>query len=118
MVPTPTLVHSVAVVPRAVDLPNRRLHQQVRVSIVISAARCLFCYIVVPVLSRLVQPTLGHNPRIVIPLSLAALFFDARAIRSFSRSDHRWRWKIIAAYGLLMLGIIILLAHDTWRLAQ
>jgi hypothetical protein len=96
---------------------DRHLRKQLRFSIAISAVRCLFTYVVVPVLAPLLAPSFGHDPRVAIPLSVTALVFDGRAVRSVWRSDHRWRWKIIAGYVLLMAGISALLAVDFWRLA-
>lgn len=97
---------------------NTVLHKQLRLSIVISAARCLLTYVVVPILSPLIQPTFGRHPGIATALSVTALVFDARAVRRAWRSDHRWRLQIVVGYGLLMLGIAGLLAHDVWQLVQ
>jgi hypothetical protein len=118
LTPAEMVMRGVAPAPQTPTRPDRHLHKQVRFSIVISGSRCLLSYVVIPVLSPLVQPTLGHDPSMVIPLSVVALFFDARAIRSFWRSDHRWRRMVIAGYVLLIAGIALLLAHDIWRLAQ
>jgi hypothetical protein len=110
----------VDVAPLTTQVPtrtDRHLHKQMRLSIAISAARCVLTYAVVPVLSPLL-PTVGHNPRIAIPLSVTALIFDGRAVRSVWRSDLRWRWEIIAAYALLIAGLTVLLAGDLWRLTQ
>jgi hypothetical protein len=97
---------------------SSQLHKQIRFSIAISAARCLLTYVVLPILSPLIQPAVGHSPRIAIPLSVVALLFDARAIRSVWLSDHRWRLQVIAGYGLLIVGIAGLLGHDIWHLTQ
>jgi hypothetical protein len=90
----------------------------VRSSIVISASRCLLSYVVIPVLSPFVQPTFGYDPYATVPLSVVALLFDLRAVRSVWRSNYRWRRMVIVGYVLLVAGIAVLLAHDIWRLAQ
>lgn len=97
---------------------ERDLHQQLRFSIAISAARCLLTYVALPILSPVVQPALGHSPGIASASSVIALIFDVRAIRSVWRSDHRWRLQIIAGYALLVVGIAYLLGQDIWRLVQ
>jgi hypothetical protein len=97
---------------------DTHLHKQIQFSIALSATRCLLTYVVVPVLSPLLGPELSHNPRIAIPLSVTALVFDGRAVRSVGRSEHRWRWKIVTAYALLIVGIVALLAHDFWYMAR
>jgi hypothetical protein len=97
---------------------ERHLHKQLRFSIAISAVRCVFTYVVVPVLSPFVQPSFGHDPRVAIPLSVTALIFDGRALRSIWRSDLRWRWAIIAGYAVLVAGITVLLIVDLWRLVE
>ena len=114
----PTSAGEPLIATRAPIRSDRQLHKQMRFSIAISAARCLLTYVVVPILSPLIEPAIGHSPGIAIPLSVTALYFDGRAIRNVWRSDHRWRLTIIAMYGLLMAGIIGLLAHDIWALTQ
>ena len=96
---------------------GRCLHRQLRFSVVVSASRCMLSYVVIPALSPLVQPTVGHDPWATFPLSVVALFCDVRAIRSVWRSDHRWRRVVIAGYLVLIAGIAVLLAHDIWSLA-
>jgi hypothetical protein len=97
---------------------DSELHKQLRSSIVISAARCVFTYVVVPVLGPLFERTLGHDLRLAIALSLTALIFDDRVVRNVWRSDLRWRWRILTGYALIMAGLTALLVSDIWRLAQ
>lgn len=102
----------------ATEETDRHLRRQLRFSIAISASRCLLTYVVLPLLSPIIQPALGSEPTLGIPLSVTALFFDARAIRSIRRSDHRWRLELIVGYLLLMGGIAALLAHNLWSIAR
>jgi hypothetical protein len=94
------------------------LHKQLRFSIALSAVRCMLTYVVVPVLSPLVQPSFGHDPRVAIPLSVTALIFDGRALRTIWRSDLRWRLAVIAGYAVLVAGITVLVIGDIWRLVD
>jgi hypothetical protein len=97
---------------------SKALGRTIKLSLVISATRCLLTYVLIPILSPLIQPTLGENPRVAIPLSVAALCFDVRAVRGVWQFGHKWRWKITAVYSVLMAGIVALLAQDFWRLAR
>jgi hypothetical protein len=87
-------------------------HRLFSASIALSALRCLFTYIVLPVLVPLIGPTTGSSPAIGIPLSVVALVFDVRAVRRFWLAEHRWRWKITALYAVVMVLIVGLLIDD------
>jgi hypothetical protein len=87
------------------------------VSIAISGARCVLTYLLVPALSPLIQPTLGNNPRLTMPLSALALVFDIQAVRRLWSANHRLKWKLASLYAVLIVGIIGLLAEDIVRLA-
>jgi hypothetical protein len=90
----------------------------IRFSLMISAARCVVTYVLIPLLSPFIQPAFGKSPFVVIPLSVLALFFDARAVRLISLSDRSWRSWAISFYGLLMAGITVLLIQDLLRLPR
>ena len=86
------------------------------VSIALSATRCLFTYVLLPVVTPLIGPSTNAGPEIGIPLSILALVFDVRALRRFWLADHRWRWKMTVVYGLLMILVTALLVWDITRL--
>lgn len=116
--PTETAMRTLLRVSDKENRTDRRLHKQVRSSLIISGSRCLLSYVVIPALSPLIQPTFGFNPIMTIPLSLVALFFDTRAVRNVQRSDHRWRRAAMALYAFLIAGIACLLVQDVWRLSK
>lgn len=88
--------------PQATDEAANRLFSA---SILLSALRCLFTYIFVPVLVPVLGLSVGDSPAIGIPLSLVALFFDVRAMRRFWLADHAWKWRMTAVYTILMVMV-------------
>lgn len=95
--------------PKASDDAANRLFSA---SILLSALRCLFTYVVVPVLVPLVGPAVGNSPGIGIPLSVVALVFDVRAVRRFWLANHPWRWRMTALYAVLMVMVAALAVID------
>lgn len=81
-------------------------------AILLSAARCLVSYIVLPVIAPLVGGTAGVGPLVGIPIGVVALVFDVIGIRRFWLANHRWRWAMTWVYGLVMLMVIAFLVVD------
>ena len=79
-------------------------------SMAMTGVRCVFTYGIVPVMT----PAVGvvAAPWIGIPLSLLALVFDVRGIRSFWRAYHPQRWLMTLLYLVVMGFVIYLLARD------
>ena len=80
------------------------------VSMAMTGVRCVFTYGIVPVMT----PALGAvaAPWIGIPLSLLALVFDVRGIRSFWRAYHPQRWLMTVLYLVVMGFVTSLLVRD------
>jgi anti-sigma factor RsiW len=99
------------------DRGTAEVHNIFSSSIALSATRCLLSYIVFPVLA----PWLGAfgviGPIIGLPVGLAALVFDVRAMRRFFRADHRWRWVAAALYLTVMVMVSILVVRDIIKLS-
>jgi hypothetical protein len=85
-----------------------RAHNIFSVSILLSAARCLLTYIILPVLTPLLGAATSVGPAVGIPLALVALTFDVRGIRRFWQADHRWRWAMTGVY-LVVMGFVLAL---------
>jgi hypothetical protein len=86
-------------------------------SILLSATRCLLSYVVFPILA----PWLGElplvGPAIGIPVAVAALAFDVRAVRRFFLADHHWRWAAAGLYLVVMGMVTYLLVRDIAHIA-
>jgi hypothetical protein len=74
-------------------------------SILISAVRCLFTYILLPFATPLVGLT-DIGPYIGIPLGLVAVAANVYSIRRFWAADHKWKRQVT----VLHIGVLILLA--------
>lgn len=83
-------------------------------SMAMTGVRCVFTYGIVPVMT----PALGAvaAPWIGIPLSLLALVFDVRGMRSFWRAYHPQRWLMTLLYLVVMGFVTYLLVRDLTHL--
>jgi hypothetical protein len=86
-------------------------------SILLSATRCLLSYIVFPVLAPWLSAAPVVGPAIGVPIAIAALVFDVRAVRRFFLANHRWRWAAAALYLVVMAMVSGLLARDIAQVA-
>ena len=85
-------------------------------SILLSATRCLLSYIVFPILAPWLSAVPLVGPAIGIPIGVAALVFDVRAVRRFFLADHRWRWAATGLYVVVMAMVLALVVRDILRL--
>ena len=74
-------------------------------SILVSAVRCTFTYLLIPFGFPLIGLSAGVGPWIGLPVGLVAIAANLVSIRRFHRADHRWKWPMTA----INLGIIVLL---------
>ena len=74
-------------------------------SILISAIRCTFTYLLIPFGFPLIGLSAGVGPWIGLPVGLIAIVANVASIRRFHRADHRWKWPMTA----INVGIIVLL---------
>ncbi len=80
-------------------------------SLLLSAARCLLSYVVLPLLAPLVG-LVTVNPVLGIVLGSVALAANLVAVRRFWLADHRWRWPYTAICAVVVTLILVLLAQD------
>ena len=74
-------------------------------SILVSAVRCTFTYLLIPFGFPLIGLSGAVGPWIGLPVGLIAIVANVVSIRRFHRSDHRWKWPMTA----INTGIIVLL---------
>jgi len=84
-------------------------------SLALSAMRCVFTYMLIPVLVPAVGALAGAGPIIGALLSALALVFDVRAVRAFWQAGDSRRWTMSALYLFITLFVIYLLVLDLTR---
>ncbi len=110
-------VRRILCIPQGAERPTEAETSRVfTISMAMTGVRCVFTYGVVPVMT----PALGAvaAPWIGIPLSLLALVFDVRGIRSFWRAHHPRRWSMTILYLVVMGFVSYLLVRDLIHLVH
>jgi hypothetical protein len=92
------------------------VHRAFSRSMLVSAARCLLTYIVLPFLAPLVGAARGVGPWIGITLGVVAIVFNVKSIRRFWAADHRWRWAYTAIGVSVIALVCVLIASDVAEL--
>jgi hypothetical protein len=86
-------------------------------SILLSATRCLLSYVVFPILAPWLSELPVIGPAVGVPIAVAALVFDVRAVRRFFLADHSRRWAATALYIVVIGMVSYLLVRDIMHLA-
>lgn len=81
-------------------------------SLALSAMRCIFTYMVLPILVPAISALAGLGPVIGVFLSALALVFDVRAIRAFWWAGDSRRWVMTWLYLFVIVFVIYLLVLD------
>ena len=100
--------------------PDRRstagAHRAFRVSVMVSAVRCLITYVLIPVL----VPILSLSGWVAAPVGLAlcalAVVNGVVSVRRFWRADHPQRWMYTAFIGVVFVILAVALVSDLARL--
>lgn len=94
---------------------GRGAHRAFRVSVVVSAVRCLITYLLVPVL----VPVLSLGGWVAAPIGIAlcvvAVVNGVVAVRRFWLSDHRSRWMYTAFMGVVFAILAIAMVTEMQR---
>lgn len=102
------VVRQVLRIPDELDCPAPDVHRAFSRSILVSAARCLLTYVLLPFVAPAVGWASGVGPVIGIPLAGVAIVANVVSIRRFWLADHRWRWGY-TVIGLSVIGLLIVL---------
>lgn len=84
-------------------------------SMLVSAARCLLTYLVIPFVLFPMGVASGVGPVIGVPLGMLAIVFNVKSIRRFWRADHQWRWAYTALSTTVIAMVVGLIALDLVR---
>lgn len=97
---------------------ERDVQQAFSRSMLLSAARCLLTYVVLPFLAPLLGAARGVGPWIGIPLAAVAIVFNVKSIRRFWAADHRWRWAYTTVGTAVIALLVVLVARDVAELVS
>ncbi len=84
-------------------------------SLGLSALRCIFTYMVLPIVAPALGTVAGAGPVVGALLSALALVFDVRAIRAFWWADDPRRWLMTWLYAVVIVFLVYLLVIDLGR---
>ena len=116
----PTRPAADATMRRLLRIPDQRpvgakrpdVHKAFSTSILVSAARCILTYIVLPFVAPALGFGTGVAPWIGIPTGLVAIFFNYLSIRRFWMADHKWRWAYTAIGTSVIVLLLVLIGSD------
>jgi hypothetical protein len=95
--------------PKATEASARQLVEK---SLVISMARCLLTYIVLPFVVPIIGIAGDIAPLVGIVLGVVAIVANVASIRRFWRADHRYRWPYTALAMVIIVAMVWLIVID------
>jgi hypothetical protein len=81
-------------------------------SMLVSAARCLLTYIVLPFVAPLLGIARGVGPGVGIAIGLVAIGSNVLTVRRFHGARHRWRWAYTTIAVCVVAGLVVLMGRD------
>lgn len=87
-------------------------HRAFSAALLVSAARCLLTYVVLPFVAPAVGLAAGVGPWVGLPLGAVAVASNVVSIRRFWLADHRWRWAYTALGVSVIVLVVALMAGD------
>lgn len=91
-------------------------HRAFRVSVLVSAVRCLITYVLIPIM----VPILSLSGWVAAPIGMAlcvlAIVNGIVSMRRFWRCDHRQRWMYTGFIGVVFIILAVALISDLTRL--
>lgn len=91
-------------------------HRAFRVSVVVSAVRCLITYVLVPIMVPILSLSGWVAAPVGIALCVLAVVNGIVSVRRFWRSDHRQRWMYTTFIGVVFIILAVALIADLTRL--
>jgi hypothetical protein len=95
--------------PKATETSARQLVEK---SLLISMARCLLTYVVLPFVVPIIGIAGDIAPFLGVVLGVVAIVANVASIRRFWRADHRYRWHYTALATVIILAMVWLIAID------
>ncbi len=91
-------------------------------SIAISAIRCTFTYLLLPLLAPVLKPVLNLSDGVAAPiigllLGLVSMTAITFSMRRFFASDHKWRWPYAILGGSIFVMLVVMMLVDLNNLA-
>jgi hypothetical protein len=99
--------------PIATEASARKLVEK---SLLISMARCLLTYIVLPFALPVLGVAAGVTPVVGIVLGLVAIVANVASVRRFWRAEHRYRWYYLGLASVIVVALVWLIAVDVVEL--
>lgn len=91
-------------------------HRAFRVSVLVSAIRCLITYVLIPVLVPILSLSGWVAAPIGIALCVVAVVNGIISVRRFWRSDHPHRWTYTGFIGVVFVILAVAMISDLSRL--
>src|SRR5688500_20167289 len=95
--------------PKATEASARQLVEK---SLLISMARCLLTYVVLPFVVPIIGIRGNVAPVIGVVLGVVAIVANIASIRRFWRADHRYRWHYTALAAPIVTALVWLVIAD------
>ena len=95
--------------PKATETSARQLVEK---SLLISMARCLLTYIVLPFVVPIIGIAADIAPFVGVVLGTVAIVANVASIRRFWRADHRYRWHYTALATVIIVAMVWLIVLD------
>jgi hypothetical protein len=96
--------------PKASEASARQLVEK---SLLISMARCLITYVLLPFVAPVVGVRLaGVTPVIGVIVGLVAIAANVASVRRFWRADHKYRWHYTVLATVIVLAMVWLIVVD------
>jgi hypothetical protein len=99
--------------PRATEASARQLVER---SLLISMARCLLTYIVLPFVIPVIGLAADVTPFVGIVVGIVAIGANVASVRRFWRAEHRYRWAYTGLATVIVMALVWLIVADVAEL--